>query len=256
MASAMRMQEAMAELAEREEVRKMHARKDGIGLLRKQRDLEEKEAVSAMEDELHALRLASEAAKAEHSDDIDSDEEFLRDDPMLAEIRAKRMKSLQRNLAKRKAGHGEYREIEESQFLPEVTGTKTTLVHFYHRDFERCKIVDKHLSILSHIHFEAKFLKLNVEKAPFFVNKLQVRVLPAVILFDDGVVVDRVVGFGELGNRDDFSTREYEAVIAATGLDGFEVSEQGTFPEDFIVADEDEDEEEKGDRVTRGLRFA
>lgn len=42
----------------------------------------------------------------------------------------------------RSKGHGEYREITQDAFLTEVTGSSLALVHFYHRDFERCKIMD------------------------------------------------------------------------------------------------------------------
>lgn len=42
-------------------------------------------------------------------------------------------------------GFGEYREIVEEEFLPSVTKNEYSVVHFYHRDFERCKIMDKHL---------------------------------------------------------------------------------------------------------------
>lgn len=39
-------------------------------------------------------------------------------------------------------GHGEYREIAQDEFLKEVTGSPLVAVHFYHNDFERCKIMD------------------------------------------------------------------------------------------------------------------
>ena len=48
----------------------------------------------------------------------------------------------QENLVK---GHGTYQEITEQEFLPSVTKSKYVVVHFYHKDFERCKIVDMHL---------------------------------------------------------------------------------------------------------------
>jgi hypothetical protein len=38
------------------------------------------------------------------------------------------------------------------------------------------------------------------------VEKLQVRTLPCVVAFVGGVAVDRVVGFAELGGKDDFPT--------------------------------------------------
>lgn len=71
-------------------------------------------------------------------------------------------------------GHGQYQEIVESEFLPTVTKSKFSVVHFYHKDFERCKIVDMHLREISKQHVEAKFVTLNAEKTPFFVQKLQV----------------------------------------------------------------------------------
>ena len=40
-------------------------------------------------------------------------------------------------------------------------------------------------------YFETKFAKINVEKAKFVVEKLKIRVLPAVLCFIKGMVVDR-----------------------------------------------------------------
>ena len=40
---------------------------------------------------------------------------------------------------------GEYREIVEEEFLSSVTKNLYSLVHFYHKDFEKCKIMDKHI---------------------------------------------------------------------------------------------------------------
>ena len=44
------------------------------------------------------------------------------------------------------------------------------------------------------------------QAAPFFVEKLQVRTLPCIVAFVGGIAVDRVVGFAELGGKDDFPT--------------------------------------------------
>ena len=44
---------------------------------------------------------------------------------------------------------------------------------------------------LSQKYYETKFAKLNVDKAKFFVNKLSIRVLPVLICFKKGLVVDR-----------------------------------------------------------------
>ena len=56
-----------------------------------------------------------------------------------------------------------------------------------------------HLGKIAPAHLETKFLKLDAEKAPFFVEKLRIRVLPTVIGFHNGVAMDdRVIGFQNL----------------------------------------------------------
>jgi len=50
------------------------------------------------------------------------------------------------------------------------------------------------------------------------VEKLNVRTLPCVLCFVDGVAVDRVVGFAELGGKDDFPTAKLEARLIQAGV--------------------------------------
>ena len=56
---------------------------------------------------------------------------------------------------------GEYEEIEEGAFLEVVTGTPCVVAHFFHRDFDRCRIMDKHLSLLCKKFFDTRFIKLS-----------------------------------------------------------------------------------------------
>lgn len=114
-------------------------------------------------------------------------------------------------------GHGQYREIKEDEFLKEVCSSDRVIVHFYHKDFERCKIADKHMLILSEAHLETKFLKINAEHAPFFTNKLQIHMLPCIICFFDGVSKFNLQGFEELGGVDDFPTAVLQKVLGENG---------------------------------------
>ena len=66
--------------------------------------------------------------------------------------------------------------------------------------------MDKHLREISYKHPECRFLALNAEKSPFFVQKLAIKTLPTLVCFIDGVAKDRVVGFEDLGGVDDFDT--------------------------------------------------
>ncbi|PIN06821.1 ATP binding protein [Handroanthus impetiginosus] len=122
------------------------------------------------------------------------------------------------------------------------------ICHFYHREFHCCKIMDKHLKALASRHFTTKFIKLEAEvsveeypayiytaekvidsreaklflvfwqNAPFFVTKLGIKTLPCVILFRKGVAADRLVGFQDLGGKDDFSTRTLEIFLLKKGI--------------------------------------
>lgn len=67
----------------------------------------------------------------------------------------------ERRQALERAGHGSYSEISEGDFLETVTKTENVVVHFYHKDFERCKIVDKHMEGLSKKFLDARFVKLS-----------------------------------------------------------------------------------------------
>ena len=66
--------------------------------------------------------------------------------------------------------------------------------------------MDKHLAILSKIHFETKFVKIDAEKSPFLTERLKIFMLPTLALIKKEKTVDYVVGFDDLGGSDDFKT--------------------------------------------------
>mmetsp|Transcript_2178 Transcript_2178/g.6581 ORF Transcript_2178/g.6581 Transcript_2178/m.6581 type:complete len:249 (-) Transcript_2178:63-809(-) len=149
----------------------------------------------------------------------------------LEALRARRRQQMKDAQAKRQKwqqlGHGEYAEIPEEDFLKTVTASERSIVHFYHRHFERCKIVDMHLGKCARKFFGTRFVKLDSEKAPFFVEKLKIKTLPCVVVFIDGVAKGRQVGFEGLG-ADDFSTPQLAGRL----------KEFGGIEEDFDPDDE------------------
>lgn len=159
-------------------------------------------------------------ASSSANEEIDLDE--LMDDPELEKLHAERIAAMKKEAEKRqqlkRQGHGEYREITEGDFLGEVTGSELVICHFYHREFYRCKIMDKHMKALSLKHLDTKFIKLDAENAPFFVSKLGIKTLPCVILFRKGIAGDRLVGFQDLGAKDDFSTTKLENLLIKKGM--------------------------------------
>jgi len=104
-------------------------------------------------------------------------------------------------------GHGEYEEIpEEKEFFNVTKNSENVVCHFYREETQRCKIFDKHLSILAKKHIETKFCKIDAEKCPFLCDRLKIRTIPTLILVKDSITRGYVVGFTDLGNTDDFST--------------------------------------------------
>jgi len=64
-----------------------------------------------------------------------------------------------------------------------------------------------------------KFIKIDIETASFFVTKLHIRVLPCLILFHNGQIKERLIGFEEIGGgSDDFTTAELEARLKKAGF--------------------------------------
>ncbi|AET03872.1 thioredoxin-like/ATP-binding protein [Medicago truncatula] len=166
--------------------------------------------------------LSEEKAAQSSSINEEVDLDDLMDDPELEKLHADRIAAFKKEAEKREAwkkkGHGEFREVTEGDFLGEVTGSEKVICHFYHKEFYRCKIMDKHLKSLSTKHIDTKFIRLDAENAPFFVAKLAIKTLPCVILFRQGVAVDRLVGFQDLGAKDDFSTRALEVLLIKKGI--------------------------------------
>ena len=156
-----------------------------------------------------AAKVVEECIDAEikRLDNLDADD--------IEEIRRKRLQQLRSQAGKREEwiakGHGKYDEIaEEKEFFEEAKNHERIVCHFYRDSTMRCKIVDKHLQILAPKHLEAKFLRINAEKAMFLCQRLRIKVIPTIALISDGKTKDFIVGFDDLGGIDDFPTEMLE----------------------------------------------
>lgn len=56
-----------------------------------------------------------------------------------------------------------------------------------------------------------------LQDAPFFTVKLQVKMLPCLVFFQNGVACDRAVGFDDYGASDDFTTTAVERRLLKSG---------------------------------------
>ncbi|OWZ72536.1 hypothetical protein AYX14_02002 [Cryptococcus neoformans] len=187
--------------------------------------------------------------------------------------REARMEALSRQIKQvkdlRESEYGRIVEFNEEKALIErMAKEKYCILHFVHPNFKRCDIMDRHLSQLASKHKHTLFLRANVDNVPFLVTKMAVKVLPCVMSYVDGRAVDRLIGFEELGQSDNFTTKALE----------FRLSQTGVLPTDLTLAtnvsasilthkqqgsrsgSEDEDSEEERDRrrgksgIRRGFR--
>ena len=82
--------------------------------------------------------------------------------------------------------------------------------------------IGKRLTLLKTLapkHFDTRFLRINVENAPFLVTKLKIQILPCVLSFVDGVSTDRIIGFEVLGySEDTFTTQDLETRLLEAGV--------------------------------------
>ena len=93
-----------------------------------------------------------------------------------------------------------YPTLPDDKILLEfTTETHRCVIHFAHPDFARCRVMDEHLRELAVRHDDVRCARVDVRDVPFVVEKLNIRVLPCVIGFKDGMAVERVVGFEGLG---------------------------------------------------------
>jgi thioredoxin-like negative regulator of GroEL len=178
----------------------------------KMKDFEKKQEDDTQESQVHDLNKDNQINEDDDDDifKIDEDEQKL-----VQELKEQRLmqqgikpKQRDRSVEKKqsKFRYGEYREIEESEFLDTLLKNEKVVCHFYHSEFEKCKIMDKHLIKVSFDHRETLFVKINAEKAPFFCTKLNIQVLPTVIFSKGGKVFERIIGFEGLEGTEDFNT--------------------------------------------------
>jgi len=183
--------------------------------------------------EQHLLK-AAEAMEEQIDSEIKKMEEL--DDDDIEAIRQRRLKAMQKAHAAKQEfllkGHGVYQEIpSEKDFFDKVKNSKKAVIHFYRPITQRCEIFDKHLGLLAPKHLETRFVKLNAEKAPFLCERLNIRVIPTLLLIVDGQTKEKIVGFDQLGGHDDFSTEMMEWRLGVAGAINYK-GDKSTPPED------------------------
>jgi len=185
--------------------------------------------------------------------DLDEDELF-----NTANYREQRLEELKREAEHsrdlREIDHGKYTEIfDEPEVIRTSANEKLCVIHFYHRNFPRCKIMDKHLEEIAPKYYHTRFIRVFVENVPWLVEKLGIKVLPCVIVFVDGVTKDRIIGFEELGNADDFVTSALEMRLKVSGVIN-SGAPQVPLRSMFATRDDDDDDAPRKSKIRNSAR--
>ena len=185
----------------------------------------EAEMAAAQEAQATGFYLNNEDERKHEMQDSDEDPDFAMtedEEKMMRQMKEDRIAAARDDYTEHREnvirGGGTYTEIVEQEFLPAVTETDYVIVSFFHKDFERCKIIDMHLHKICKSHPEARFVRIDAEKCPFFVAKLNVQMLPTLVLFENGIAIGRIVGFEELGGEDDFPTMNLVRLLVKGGV--------------------------------------
>jgi len=131
-----------------------------------------------------------------------------------------------------KGGYGTCDDVaEERDVLSKTAEEKVSVVHFYHPEFMRCKIMQTHIDKLAHKHFRTRFLKFDITKGPWLAARLKIRELPTVMMFVGGQCKDMITGFESFGNdvtksNDEFPTLLLEQRLATSGVIQLEMADQ------------------------------
>ncbi|CCE62393.1 hypothetical protein TPHA_0C02400 [Tetrapisispora phaffii CBS 4417] len=98
-------------------------------------------------------------------------------------------------------GYGKLEVItDEKKIIDLTTSNKRAVISFMIPSFRKCQYMNEKLDKLSKRHLTTKFVTITVENCPFLVHKLQIKVLPFVVGYKDGIEKLRIVGFSALGN--------------------------------------------------------
>ncbi|KAI6152147.1 thioredoxin-like protein [Pisolithus tinctorius] len=152
---------------------------------------------------------------AELEAEIENDENAAFRERGLQQLRLQvdKLKHMQAN------AYGTYSEIvDEKEVIRISAHDPRCVIHFYHSNFKRCEIMDKHLAKLAPKYSATRFLRVFVENVPWLVQRLGIKVLPCVMSFMDGVMKDHLIGFEEIGNSDIFETAVLELRLSQNGV--------------------------------------
>jgi len=121
------------------------------------------------------------------------------DEDDLEELRAKRLETLKNKEIRRSKwlqnNHGRFHELQDQKdFFANVKSTKHVICLFYSKTSHWTKPLQEHLTLIAQKHLECKFLQIEAANAPFLIERLQIWMMPTLVLAKDNKVSTQLRG--------------------------------------------------------------
>lgn len=134
------------------------------------------------------------------------------DEDGLEQIRQRRLAQMKREAEQlaqwRRDGHGSVHHVAEKDFFTHAKRAQRMVAVFYRKGTSRyTDDLLEHIARVAQAHLETLFITLDAEKSPFLTNRLNIRVMPSIILTKNGEIEQMLVGLDRLcGSSGKFST--------------------------------------------------
>lgn len=93
-------------------------------------------------------------------------------------------------------------EYTDEEDLITLTLSETMIVHFYNPAFKKCILLNNALNELAYKFPNIKFVKIKATDCLKMCASIAINVLPYLVFFKNGYIVDNLVGFEKFGNSE------------------------------------------------------
>lgn len=136
-------------------------------------------------------------------------------DDDLEAIRRRRLAEMRKDAENRalwrRNGHGKLQRIAERDFFARAKGTARMVAVFCRTGTSRYSDdLVEHMERVAEAHLETLFVVLDAEKAPFLCTRLNIRVMPSLLMVRDGEIDKLLPGLDEISVSGKFSTVRLE----------------------------------------------
>lgn len=140
-----------------------------------------------------------------------------------ARIRKKRIEEMKAKALEketwRRNDHGVLTTIsDQKEFFDAVKKSKRVICLFFRDSNKWCDVLGDHFKVLAEKHMESRFIKVNAEKSPFLVERLNVWMMPTIVCCKEGKVHAQFNGLDQIDPTGKFETASLEFVLHSSEM--------------------------------------